>query len=164
MAHPQRAALGTPNVVARRAQAGAGLWRGGRYPVPGGFPDEHGVIVSLCEGPWAGVIRRPVVGPVPTLALSPGKVPDHKEGSDDDEDSGYSGESSSGNDPGDVGVEIQAFLRRVRFVKDLFSYCYISCIDYVGHLAESASDSTNKLNGRCSVVLNLSYRPAVWLP
>jgi hypothetical protein len=87
-----------------------------------------------------------------------------EDSSDDDEDSGYSGESSSGNDPGDVGIEIQAFLRRVRFVKDLFSYCYISCIDYVGHLAESASDSTNKLNGRCSVVLNLSYRPAVWLP
>jgi len=37
-----------------------------------------------------------------------------EDSSDDDEDSGYSGESSSGNDPGDVGIEIQAFLRRVR--------------------------------------------------
>ena len=59
----------------------------GRYPVPGGFPEERRAVVSLSDGPWAGVIRPPVVRGVQTLALSPGKVPDYKQGDDDDQDS-----------------------------------------------------------------------------
>jgi hypothetical protein len=61
---------------------------GGRPPGPDRLSVERfgGAIASLAGRPWPGVVRLPLVVPVRTLALRPGKVPEHKEGDDKDQD------------------------------------------------------------------------------